>query len=85
MTGNATQRGRVYRTRHDDFFYFDQLPPTARQALADAAFNWASSAVLSRWKRGIAGYRTGGEIAQQVARWDRQASAPPPKPHRRIR
>lgn len=73
MSGNTTQRGRRSRYRHDDFHYFDQLPPSARRALADANFNWSSAAMLNRWKRGLRGYKTGKQIAERVMEWDRIA------------
>lgn len=52
---------------------FDQLPPTARRALADAAFDWAPQQQLSRHRRALKGYRTGQEIAAHVASIDRNA------------
>ena len=68
--GNASQSGTGWSGKHDDLWYFDQLPPTARQALANAAFDWAAGAVLSRWKRGVRGYKTGADIADSVSGWD---------------
>lgn len=73
MADNATQSsGSSFRGAHDDFHYFDQLPPSARRALADAVFNWSSGATLNRWKRGRAGYKTGADITARVAEWDAQ-------------
>jgi len=79
MGHNATQGGSSTSYRHDDMHYFDQLPPTARAALANAAFNWSSGAVLGRWKRGVAGYKTGQDIAKSVKRWDANVISPAPK------
>jgi len=56
---------KAYRCRHPDLWYFDQLPPTA-----NAAFNWSAGAILNGWKRGEAGYRTGKQIAERVAKAD---------------
>ena len=52
-------------------WYFDQLPPTARQALANASFNWSAGAMLNRWKRGTPGYKTGADIAKRVRAADK--------------
>jgi hypothetical protein len=43
--------GRGYR-KHDDFYYFDQLPQELRAALADAAFSWDAKWFLDRWNAG---------------------------------
>lgn len=71
MGANTTQNGRGYHAKHDDFWYFDRLPPTARNALAEAAFNWSSGAVYNRWQRGKPGYKTGKDIAVLIKQWDR--------------
>src|SRR5262249_7876310 len=70
MAGNASQAGRSFRGRHDDLWYFDQLPPTARQALAEAAFEWSSGSIHVAWRRGRPGYKTGADIAARVAEAD---------------
>lgn len=54
---------------------FDKLPPTARQAIANAAFSWAPQPVLTRWRRGVPGYHTGKAIATKVQEWDRKQIA----------
>jgi Family of unknown function (DUF6525) len=59
---NSTQGGRVFRGLKDDLWYFDQLPPPAREALANARFNWASGAVFNAWKRRKSGFETAKEI-----------------------
>jgi hypothetical protein len=66
VSGNSPRVGRAARTAKPDLWYYDQLPPTARQALANAAFNWSSGSMLNRWKRGVRGYKTGAEIAERV-------------------
>ena len=70
MSNNTSQGGRSARVTKPDLWYFDQLPPTARTALADAAFNWSSGAMFNRWKRGVRGYKTGKDIAARVASAD---------------
>jgi uncharacterized protein DUF6525 len=32
---------------------YEKLPPTLRQALRDAAFNYAPQPILTRWRRGM--------------------------------
>lgn len=68
--GNSPRVGRASRTTKPDMWYYDQLPPTARRALADAAFNWSAGAVLNRWKRGSNGYKTGKQIAERIIEAD---------------
>jgi Family of unknown function (DUF6525) len=70
MPSNATQGGSSWRGCRPDLEYFDSLPPTARQALANAVFDWASGWVLSQWRRGRPGYATGAEIARSIAAAD---------------
>ena len=70
MGNNASQTSRVFRGRMRDLDYFDQLPPSARAALANAAFNWSSGAVFNRWRRGARGYEIGAQVAAFVAAWD---------------
>ena len=67
---NTPRVGRAARTAKPDFWYFDKLPPTARQALANAAFNWSSAGFYSKWNRGQRGYKTGKDIADRVAAAD---------------
>jgi Family of unknown function (DUF6525) len=68
--GNESQGGRAFTGKHNDYWYFDQLPPAARAALANAKFSWSSGALYNAWKRGKPGYRTGDDIAARVAEWD---------------
>ena len=70
MPGNAMQGGRLFRGRRPDLEYFDDLPPTARQALANAVFDWASGWIFGQWRRGRPGYITGADIAGSIAAAD---------------
>lgn len=70
MSGNATQGGSGARLAHDDFWYYDRLPPTARQALANAAFDWSAGYFYNRWNKGKPGFKTGQDIARHVASAD---------------
>jgi uncharacterized protein YmfQ (DUF2313 family) len=66
MSENSPKVGRRSSVSKPDMWYFDQLPPTARAALANANFNWSSGSMLNRWKRGLKGYKTGAQIAERV-------------------
>jgi Family of unknown function (DUF6525) len=68
---NATQSATGVQLRHPDLHYFDQLPPTARAALANAAFDWSAGAILNRWKKARHGYKTARDITARVAEWDK--------------
>jgi hypothetical protein len=46
---------------------YDKLPPTARAALANAAWCWAAQPLLTGWRNGYPGLRTGAEIAAKIA------------------
>lgn len=54
---------------------FDKLPPSARTALANAAFDWAPTSIYRAWNRGAKGFKTGAQIARAVAGWDKDAHA----------
>ena len=68
----SNSSGAYYTTPENAMKAFDKLPPSARKALAEAAFNYAPQPIVTRWRRGQHGYRTGPEIADAVARWDRK-------------
>jgi hypothetical protein len=71
MASNASQStGSYFHGAHGDMHYFDQLPPSARQALANATFDWSSGSVLNHWKKARRGFKTGKDIAARVAEWD---------------
>ncbi len=46
--GNSSGSSRETRTLH----YYDQLPKSAREALANARFNWATGNMLKRFEGG---------------------------------
>lgn len=54
---------------------FDKLPPTARAAIANAAFNWAETNIYRAWNRGQPGFKTGADIAKAISGWDKDAHA----------
>jgi hypothetical protein len=66
--GNASQGGSAFRGRHDDWWYLERLPPTARKALAEAAFNWSAGWLYGLWNRGK--LRTGADAAAHIQRAD---------------
>jgi Family of unknown function (DUF6525) len=70
MPTNASQGGRAFGGWRPDLWYFDKLPPTARTALANAAFNWSSGAFHGPWRRGVPGYTTGAAVAARIAEAD---------------
>ncbi len=63
-------KGSYKTTQKNMMAAFDKLPPTARAALANAAFNWAPQPIRTHWNRASKGYRNGAEIAATIARWD---------------
>jgi len=67
---NTPRVGRASQATKPDLWYFDKLPPTARQALANAKFDWSSAGFYSKWNRGQRGYKTGKDIAERVAAAD---------------
>ena len=72
MSNNSPRVGRRAQVTKPDLWYFDQLPPTARKALSDAAFNWSAGAMFNRWKKGVKGYKTGPDIAHRVHEADKR-------------
>jgi len=65
MTSNATRGGSTFRGRHPDLWYWERLPPTARKALAEAAFDWSSGWLYGLWNRGK--LKTGAKSFYSVA------------------
>ena len=45
---SSNSRGSYRTTRQNAMKAFDKLPPKARAALANAAFNWAAQPVLTK-------------------------------------
>jgi len=66
--GNS--RGSYYSKRENSLAAYDKLPPSARQALQNAAFDYAPQPIVTAWRNGRKGFKTGGEIAARVAEWD---------------
>jgi len=54
---------------------YDKLPPAARRAFANALDNWVPQPLLTAYRRGRAGYQTGGEIAKVLANWEEKERA----------
>lgn len=71
--GNSS--GSYRSSRENSLAAFDKLPPSAREALANAAFDWAPQPIVTSWRRGVTGMKTGKEIAARVAEWDAQQIA----------
>lgn len=74
MGENTHRVGRSSRATKPDFWYYDQLPPSAREALANAEHNWSSAWIYNAWSRGRAGYKTGKDCAAQVRMADKKVS-----------
>jgi len=74
MSGNVVRAkgARSSRATKPDIWYFDQLPPSARQALANAAFSWSAAWIYSNWKRAASGFKTGQQCAERIAKADRK-------------
>ena len=51
---------------------YDKLPLRARKALQDAVFDWACPPLVTGWRNGDRGYKTGKAIAASIAEWDRE-------------
>jgi hypothetical protein len=73
VMSNTPRVGTSSKTAKPDLWYYDRLPPTARRALANAAFDWSAGAMFNRWNKAKRGYKTGKDIADRVAQWDRNA------------
>ena len=72
---SVNSRGSYRTTKANMMRAFDKLPPEARAALADAVDNWVPQPILTRFRRGYAGYRDGAEIAWTLARWNAEEIA----------
>lgn len=66
----SNSKGSYRVTDENNMKAYDKLPPSARKALQDAAFNWAAPPVVTYWRNGRKGYKTGKEIAARVVEWD---------------
>lgn len=49
---------------------FDQLPPSARAALANAVCNWVPQPILTGYRRQLSGYETDAKIAEMIEFWN---------------
>lgn len=72
MGSNAHRVGRANRSSKPDLWYYDRLPPTARQALANADREWSSAWLFNAWNKGKTGYKTGQQCAVRVKEADRK-------------
>ena len=67
--GNS--KGNYYSTPQRTMAAYDQLPPSARKALQDAMFCWATQPIRTKWNKSKPGFRTGHEIAASIEKWDK--------------
>lgn len=75
MSGNTHRVGRSSRASKPDWWYFDRLPPSAREALANATRNWSSAWIYNAWKKGKPGFKTGKDCAEQIRKADRETKS----------
>jgi hypothetical protein len=73
MSGNASQGGSAFRGQHPDLWYWERLPPTARQALNDAIFDWSAGWIYGLWRRGK--LKTGADVAAFIQKTDQAQAA----------
>jgi hypothetical protein len=66
--GNS--KGSYSSTKENSFAAYEKLPPSARKALQEAAFDWAPQPIKTYWTKGRKGFKTGKDIAARVAEWD---------------
>lgn len=71
----SNSRGSYRSTIENSMAAYDKLPPSARKALQDAVFCWAPQPIVTYWRNGRKGFKTGADIAKSVAKWDRDALA----------
>jgi hypothetical protein len=60
-------QGSYRVTNENQMKAYDNLPPSARRALQDSAFNWACPPLVTHWRKGARGYKTGKDIAATLA------------------
>jgi len=65
--------GRASQATKPDLWYFDQLPASARTALANSDHNWSSAWLFNAWRKAKPGYKTGQACAKRVQDADRKA------------
>lgn len=67
-------RGRAVRRKHDEWYYFDQLPRQLRHRLAAATLPWSANTVLTRFRKLRKAYgedRAVRILIDQCDGWDR--------------
>jgi len=67
---NASQGGCSFRGQYPDLWYWERLPPAAREALANSCFDWSSGWIYGQWRRGNPGFQSGADIATTLAMAD---------------
>jgi len=63
--GNSS--GSYHTTHVNTMRAYDKLPPSARKALQDSVFCWATQPLLTAFNRG----KTGPQIAENISNWDK--------------
>lgn len=66
--GNSS--GSYQTTPERTFAAFDKLPRNVREALANAAFDWAAQPVLTTWRRSRGTPADSARIAAAIPGWD---------------
>jgi uncharacterized protein DUF6525 len=71
MRGNSNfSAGRAsYASLENQMAAFDRLPRSVREALANAAFDWAAYPIRSRFESGRMSAKA---IVQAIGQWDRK-------------
>jgi hypothetical protein len=74
VAGNANFKtsGISYASREKQMAAYDQLPRSMRDALANAAFDWAAYPIRQRFERD---QRTAKEYVVMIKKWDRDQIA----------
>jgi hypothetical protein len=74
MANNANFKasGTSYASREKQMAAYDQLPCSIREALANAAFDWAAYPIRRRFERG---QRRAKEYVAIIRKWDRDQIA----------
>lgn len=66
---NFRASGVSYASNEKQMAAYDALPRSIREALANAAFDWAAYPVKQRFERGK---MTAKEWVKHIAKWDRE-------------
>jgi hypothetical protein len=62
-----SRRGKQRRLKHDDWHYFDQLPPEIKAALWDGPQEWSSYDILNTYKLALGMYPPPTAITKVLA------------------